>query len=219
MRFKFLLITVLLGSAACMAGNRENLDTISIRRAFIDLPVKDMDLLPRDTRLDMLDYFDADSLYMAPNSLKGASQIEVMTPDFLKIRLTPISKMVFKKLRMKDGSEIIMTLYTTGGDGDIRETDMKFYDSALNELPADRFFEAPVLQDFFNFKGDKEKKARIDKIMPFYTVAYKAEPASEVLSGKVTLEDVLLDENLQTLKKSLKPDLLWVWNGKRFIRK
>ncbi|MDE5796892.1 MAG: DUF3256 family protein, partial [Muribaculaceae bacterium] len=66
-------------------------DTISARRAFVELPATTLDLLPHDTRLDMLDYFDVDSIYRAPNTMDGRSWLETVTPNYVKLVMTSVS--------------------------------------------------------------------------------------------------------------------------------
>ena len=78
-KFLFLLTFALLPSVVVCGKKAEKPDTITARRAFIEMPSGVLDLLPKDTRLDMLDYYSNDSIWKAINNLRGISYLEKAT--------------------------------------------------------------------------------------------------------------------------------------------
>lgn len=206
----------LLSSLSCMGKGKESADTVTARRAFIEMPSGTLDLLPRDTRLDMLDYYDNDSIYRAPNNMRGTSFLQAVTPDFLSVQLTPVSSLQIKVHRMTNGREILMTIYTTGTESDSADSEIAFYDADLNPLPADRFFPTPKLSDFFDTKGYKTKMKEIEEILPFHAIVYTAAPGSDSVTGRLTYNDLLTVEDAHLIELFLKPSVNFIWNGKQY---
>lgn len=207
----FLLPTPARGKAT------ETPDTISPTRAFLDLPETTIELLSRNTRLDMLDYYKAGSASKATNNLKGKSYIKTMTPDFLEASLSPSSDMQFKTLKGKDGKEVVMVITTIGEEGDIRDSDVEFYDPALSLLESKRYFKYPKLADFVEIpKGYKTSVREIDEMLPFYTISLEASPENSNLVARIHLGEVLTIEDAKLLEMFLKPQITYIWNGKQY---
>lgn len=217
MRIRLALIFLtLLSSAMAFAKEREVTDTISARRAFLEMPAGVLDLLSHDTRLDMLTYYDNDSTYRATNNLNGLSTLQTVTPDFLSVQLTDVSSMQFKVLRLKDGKEILMTIYSTGGEGESIDSDIQFYDADLRPLKKEKYFPTPELGDFFDLKGYKTKLKEIREMMPFYTIMFEANPDNSNVTGTLTVGDTLTLEDLRIIEMFRKPNVTFLWNGKEF---
>ena len=191
-------------------------DTISARRAFVELPQSAIDLLPVDLRMDMLDYFDADSLLQATNPLMGVSVLKRLTPDFLEGKVTPSSLMQLKVLRQKGGGDIVMTIYTIGEAGDTQESDVRFYDASLIELPAQKFIKFPQLADFFDTKGYHTSMREIEDMIPYYSVVFEADPDNSGLTARLALGDILAVEDREIVSLLMKPGISYQWNGKQY---
>ena len=107
--------------------------TMTASDAFTEMPVSVLDMVDKSRRLDMLDYYAVDSIAKVPNTMEGVSYLEKVTPDYLKVCLTPVSTMTIKILPSKKG-DIIMVAYTVGGKDQAYDTDLKFFDTSFNEL-------------------------------------------------------------------------------------
>ncbi len=224
------LVTLLLATVFCTAafsafgadGNRAPVaKPMTAREAFVEMPVKVLDLLKRSTRLDMLDYYDVDSLWQATNTMDGVSVLEQVDSTYLRVRLTPASSLQIAMLPSKEkGGQVIMTLYTVGKKGEAADTDMEFYDTDMNLLPRERFFRHPEVKDFFHFpKNERDVLKEVEKEIEFPTVEYTAAPAP---SGAISLSGTLTSERRVSLelKEKMAPYALasrdWVWNGKQW---
>lgn len=206
----------LLPSLLCMGRKAESLDTISARRAFMEMPVGVLDLLSKDARFDMLAYYDNDSIYLQLNNLKGESFLEKVTDDFLSVRLTNVSTLQIKILELSSGEDIIMTVYTTGRKGEALDSDISFYDTNFEELPKEKYFPTPKISDFFQTKNKKISMKDIENIMPFYTIWFQASPDNSNVRGSITLDDIMTTEDRALVEDSVKPSVTFVWNGKSF---
>lgn len=209
------IILAMLPLLATAKGNESN-DTISARRAFLEMPSGNMDLLSKSTRTEMLIYYDNDSIYKAPNNQGGTSQLTKVTPDFLEVELTPSSTLQMKVLKTKDGKDILMTVHTIGAPGDTRDSEIAFYDARLQPLPTEKIFPTPKLETFFDTKGYKTKMKEVEEILPFHAYFFEASAESPDLTGRLSYDDLLTVEDAGIIQLLVKPQVTFKWDGKRF---
>lgn len=178
------------------------------REAFTYLDIPALDLLKRTTRLDMLDYLDADSVYKASNAMGGLSWIEKCTPDYIKVQLTPVSTLELKMLPTKKDGLVTMAVYTVGDESQSEDSQITFTDEKLHPLDASKFFKAPELKEFFDIpKGSLTSMKEIKEMIPFPTVAYSASPDSNDLTARLTVEKFMNLDDWNIVKLFLKPSI------------
>lgn len=201
----------------------EAADTITASSAFARLPLTVLDILRPSTRLDMLDYWNADSVWHAPNTLGGESLLERVGPDYLTVRLTEVSTLQICVLpRWKSHRlPLVMTLYTIGGKNEGGDTEISFFDSDLNPVSADKFFKAPETKDFFRAaKGSKVKVRELEAQLPFATVSYIGIPGNPFrMMGRLTAGAWLAEEAREALTPYLLKGIEWEWDGQKFVKK
>lgn len=190
-------------------------DTLTAGEVFVRLPLKTLDILRKTTRMDMLDYYAADSIYKAPNGMEGLSELVLVRPDYLDVKITPVTKMQI--LTFDTGKNpAAMTLYTIGGEGQAYDTDVAFFDASMQELPRKKYLQYPDILDFFDVP-DKQVKDRIEDIIPFPTIEFIPSPDSKDLQAKLTVGEFLGREDYDYIKKYMKSDpLIYRWNGKKY---
>lgn len=189
-------------------------DDLSASKVFAELPYEVLDLLRPSTRLDMLDYYNhADSLIVVQDALGGQSRLEEVAPDYLKVSVTPISTLEIKILPYKKG-QIIMTLYTVGAESGAKDTVVKFFDSALNPLVADKYLKVPDIKDFFNVKDSEIKESDLKDKIPFETIVYTTGPGDAPLIATLTTLTTLSKEDQELMAHSFTPSLSASWNSK-----
>ncbi|MDE7380507.1 MAG: DUF3256 family protein, partial [Muribaculaceae bacterium] len=174
-----------------------------------------LNLLKKSTRISMLHYFDADSIWKAPNAMEGVSELITVRPDYLKVRITDVSTLQIKLLPFRSG-QLVMTIYNIGkepgGDSDIR-----FYNSELQEIPSDKFIKMPQLKDFFDIpKGSLTTMKEIQGMLPFYTTIFNADADSTTLEAEITVGEYVSTDDYNILKLFMRPRLKYTWNGKKF---
>ncbi len=190
-------------------------DTVTASDAFVKLPLETLDLLSTSTRMDMLDFFAADSVYKAVNSMQGESFLKKVRPDYLEVSLTPVSVMSISMLPYRKG-EIVMTAYTIGDNDEAFDTDIEFFDGDYKKLPRDRFIRLPELDDFFSYP-DKKARERVEELIPFPTVKYVSDPDSLTLIATLTCDQIMSPEDMASIKKFMKSRLVYKWNGRKFV--
>ena len=194
-------------------------DTISVRRAFIEMPGSILDLLSRSTRLDMLDYYDADSLWMAPNALDGRSVLRKVTSDFIELQITSVSTLQIKVLPLKGKGDIVAVCYTIDSADASNDSELRFFNSQMQELPAKNFFKPLQLKDFFNIpKGSLTTMGEIRQMVPFPTVEYKLEAGNADLTARLTVKEYINQDDIKILELFQRPKLTFGWDGKKFVQ-
>lgn len=183
--------------------------------AFASLPLSVMDMIDKSRRLDMLDYYAADSIAKVPNTMEGLSYLEKVTPDYLRVCLTPVSSMTIKILPSKhDG--IIMIAYTVGGKDQAYDTDLRFFDMSFNELKRDKLIKQPSLDQFFAFLN-KDIREEVSGVIPFPTIRYIPDITGNGMTAELTVGHFLSREDRNLVSKYAKPSgLRYAWNGSKF---
>lgn len=191
-------------------------DTLTARNVFERLNSTALEILPHTTRLDMLDYWDVDSVYKASNAMEGLSWLETVTRNYLKVRITAVSTLEIKILPAKK-SNIIMTVHTIGDDVQAQDSDIKFYDENLNEIPADKHLKMPEVKDFFDIpKGSATSMKEIEDMIPFPTIAFSANPENDNLEARLTVEKYINEDDWNIAKLFFKPAITALWHKEKF---
>lgn len=217
---KAVLSMALLLSAtlSAVAKTVEAGDSLTATRVLADIPLEVLDMLRVSARLDMIDYYEQlDSLHTVNDALGGNSRLETVAPDYLKLSVTPVSTLEIKILPYKK-RDIVMTLYTTGGEGIAKDTEVAFFDADLRPLPVDKFLKRPDIADFFNLKESDISEKELKDILPFMAVEYSIGSEETPLRASLTTQEVLSEETKEILTPILKPSLTAEWKDKfRFI--
>ena len=193
-------------------------EPLTARVAFTELQSPALEILKRTTRLDMLDYWDADSIYKAKNAVMGLSWIETLSPDYIKVRLSEVSFCEIKLLPEKNG-RIVMTIYTVGDSVQAPDSQVDFYDTSLRPLDRKKYFKAPDLKDFFEIpKGSMTSMKEIREMVPFPTVEYSANAENNSISARLTVGEFMNLDDYNIVKLFLKPEITLEWKGKYKVK-
>ena len=193
-------------------------DTLTASDALLRMPAKTLDILTRGMRLDLLDYYRADSIYRVPNALEGFSYLHrPLTDDYVKVQVTPVTTFTIRLLPRGKNRRIIVTLYTIGDSLQAADSEIRFYDTALNELKRDKFFKPASTEDFLDLKGvDRKKRDELLRLVPFPTVEYTLSPDGTDMKARLTVGEFLGREDLATLEPYLRRDRIYRWTGSRY---
>ncbi|MDE5849529.1 MAG: DUF3256 family protein [Muribaculaceae bacterium] len=208
----FCLATIVAGHARTTAKNDSGL-TLTASKVFAEAPLEILDLLRPSTRLDMLDYYtQADSILSATNALGETSRLVRVTPDYLKVSVTPVSFLEIKLLPVGN-KQMVMTLYTTGDESMARDTEVRFFDSQLKPLETGKFLKAPHLKDFFTLKGSGIDGDELLEKIPYTAVEYSIGPGEAPLTAKLTTLQSISKEVRDLLSPFMLPSLSSQWKG------
>lgn len=211
----FLVMALVLGSVYGVWGQEAKGKAMNGREIFANLQIPELDLLKKTTRLDMADYWAADSVYKAVNGLGGVSELEALTEDYVKVRMTPVSTVELKLLPVKGKDRIVACVYTVGSDTQAEDSQITFFDNELQPLDTKKYFKQPDLKDFFELpKGSATTMKEIREMVPFPTVAYSLAADSDDLTARLTVEKYINLDDWNIIKLFLKPEIKAEWKGK-----
>lgn len=218
--FFWMLTFTLLGANDIFAENSKEKSCdethLTARDVFTKLECPALEILPLSRRLDMLDYWDTDSIYKASNVMEGLSWLEAMTDDYLKVHITNVSNLEIKILPDKK-SELVMTVYTIGSDSQAQDSQIDFYDCNLTKLETGKYFEMPDLKNFFEIpKGSITSMKEIKDMIPFPTMAFSISEKGYFLTARLTVEDYMNVDDWNIIRLFLKPSIESEWKKEKF---
>ncbi|MDE6753046.1 MAG: DUF3256 family protein [Muribaculaceae bacterium] len=203
-----------LTSLSAEGAGKEESPKFNAREVFANLHTPGLEQLSKTTRLDMADYWEADSVFKVAGSLGGASWLEALTADYARVRVTPVSTVEIKILPYKK-DKIVACLFTVGDSVQAKDTEVNFYDASLRPLNKKKFFSAPDLSQFFEIpKGSSTSMKEIREMVPFPTVAYSLSPENTEMTARLTVEDYINPDDWHIIRLFLKKDLKAIWKGK-----
>lgn len=205
----------LTGAATAPRGSVDSV--FNAQSAFIRMPAQTLDLLTSSMRLDMIDYYRADSIAEIQNALEGLSHpIRPMSDSYLKVQVTPVTTLTVRMLPYGKG-QIAASAYTIGDSLQAADTELRFYDKNMTELKRDKFIKLASTEDFFNFDGvDSKTRKEMLALVPFPTVEYSFEPDSNRLHAYLTVGEFLGQETVKKITPYLRRDRCYEWDGKKY---
>lgn len=203
---KHLLTLALMGAA--LTGMAQT----SAADLFTSAPQNVFPLLDQNTRLDMVDYYKNGMSTPSQNSLDGRSLITEMTPASLTVKMTDSSAMQIVELKGSKGSVValISTVATPGLDSNI-----KFFDSDWKPLPTESYFVKPGWKEWLTDSG-RQNQDEVTMQVPFMLASYRIDPESGTLTLTNNLSHFLDKALYDDLSTSLRPQLVYLWNGKNY---
>lgn len=187
---------------------------MNIRDVFANLHTPGLETVRKSARLDLTDYWEADSVHKVVTIAGGAAWLEALTADYLRVRVSPVSVVELRILPVGT-KKIVGCVYTVGDSVQAKDSEINFYDSSLRPLDKKKYFKTPELEEFFNIpKGEESIFKEIREEVPFPTVAYSFSPDNTTLTARLTVEDYVSPDCLPLLRKYMQKDLTAKWKGK-----
>lgn len=221
-RFFCILLTlgIFTSIAAPMSAQSVELDMGPAAKFFTDMPLSVMEFINKNRRLDMLDYYAADSIHRVPNGMEGFSFLEKVTPDYLKAQITPQSTMEICVLPIKNDT-IYQCIYTLSTQDQANDSEIKFYTSDYTPLETSKYIRLPQLKDFINQSSmakneRKDIMQRIEGLLPFTTITFASNPANKSLNAQLTSEQLCPPAEFDRIRKYITPSITYNWTGTKY---
>lgn len=179
--------------------------------AFTSAPDVVLPLLPKNTRLDMIDYFNSGTSIASKNKLDGEARILSLTDKVLRFTMSEVSE--YQVVVLKYGKEEIIALIETLKTP-IADSRISFYNSRWEPIEKSCFKE-PELKTWLTKVGSK----KIDDVraaLPFMLVQYEYNSEDNTLTLTSNAEQFLSREAYSGISQWLKPSLKYAWIGKKF---
>lgn len=182
---------------------------------FVNAPVAIFPTLDRNTRLDMVDYFNAGSDKPSKNAMKGDARVLSISPEQIKISTSPVAEYSITLLDAKGypRGKVLMVSRTISAPA--KDTSMKFYTVEWKEIPG--MFQVPMLDDWM-LKEARKNKDDVQNAVPFVMASMTYAPESKRLTFVNNIGDYIPEEALGLARNSLSQTIVYIWNGKKFVR-
>ena len=219
-KFMMLMVAVLSSTSLHFTTYAKETELGPAAKFFTDMPLEVMELINRSHRLDMLDYYAADSIAEVPNGMEGFSRLIKVTPDYLKVQITPESTMSISVIPAKPDT-IYQCIYSIGKEGIANDSELRFYTSDFVQLPTQKLIQAPVLTDFINIhtipgKERKEITRQLESMIPFTSITYETDSGSPVVTAHLTSHALIKSPETDKYMQYLKPTINFIWTGKKY---
>lgn len=190
-----------------------------LKSLFIALPDSLSPLLTKVNREDFGDFLASDMKAEVRNRFGKTSEMTELTDDYLRLKLTSASAVEMKLLPVNDSVKVICVVHTYTAPA--ADSHLAFYDTAWQELPADRFLSCPEENLFYRIpqnpvQADSLKNLRSSADM--YLLKAELDSGKPTLSFVYTTPDYLDKETAGKLEPYLrKTPLVYEWREGRFV--
>ena len=192
----------------------------TIRELFADEPDDIFILLPKSTRLDMLDYFDVGKMVKVENSLssgKKVSRLLKVTDSSIDVAVTQSSQVSMTLLTSAKADSVIAVVQTY--QVPYFDSQISFYDVDWNKLNTSKYFDAPTVKSFILPGTDKKIVNDILQSVKFSLISYCIEQADNgdvTLTASLNLEGVMVKEDYDRIKDYLSKTIVYRLSNLKF---
>ena len=192
----------------------------TIRELFADEPDDIFILLPKSTRLDMLDYFDVGKMVKVENSLssgKKVSRLLKVTDSSIDVAVTQSSQVSMTLLTSAKADSVIAVVQTY--QVPYFDSQISFYDVDWNKLNTSKYFDAPTVKSFILPGTDKKIVNDILQSVKFSLISYSIEQADNgdvTLTASLNLEGVMVKEDYDRIKDYLSKTIIYRLSNLKF---
>ena len=192
----------------------------TIRELFADEPDDIFILLPKSTRLDMLDYFDVGKMVKVENSLssgKKVSRLLKVTDSSIDVAVTQSSQVSMTLLTSAKADSVIAVVQTY--QVPYFDSQISFYDVDWNKLNTSKYFDAPTVKSFILPGTDKKIVNDILQSVKFSLISYSIEQADNgdvTITASLNLEGVMVKEDYDRIKDYLSKTIVYRLSNLKF---
>lgn len=185
---------------------------LTASEAFTSAPRSVFPLLDNNTRLDMVDYFNAGVQRPSEKATDGTSVITSMTPEVVTVKLSDASQVEICVLPASP-QPIIMLITTVRTPAD--DSSVAFYTSDWKPLASKGILNAPTLDDWLT---DKSKRIDVEMTVPFMLASAKYNGTTGELVFTNNLATFLTNEVYKDIAPVMRPSITYKWNNKSFSK-
>lgn len=182
------IVTLILAMLVAVGGEAR-----TIRDFFASEPGQVFMLLPKTTRLDLLDYYDNGQLVYARNNMGMGTKLIKVEDNFINIRMSD-SKTVQMLLVTAKKDSVIAVIETV--ETPVADSHISFYDTSWMPLPASKFFAMPTMESFVLKTVDKAKREQLlqDIVFPLISLNFEGDDHTTLVARHGLKEFLVKDE-------------------------
>ena len=185
----------------------------AMSKSFLAMPDDVMPLLSTINRADFIDFWASHMTAKVTNKLKGHSEMDQLSSDYLHIKTENSSEVAIKLIPIKKDTVICM-VYTVHAP--LADSHIELYNLQWERLSEKNFLEQPQLKDFFVELSDtisETEKQNFQMAVAPLTIYLRSiilSPNNTNLTFFLTSVKELTDEQQKTMKPYLKDSIVVV---------
>lgn len=189
------------------------------KTCFKNMPDSLCPLLSAVNRADFIDFLESKMKAEVTNNFGGKSEMTELSPDYIRVQMTPQSTWQMKLLPVNDSTKVICTVSTVCAPA--CDSHINFYTTDWKELPAASYLPAlPAMDDFILQAPDtvdvyEYQAARRQADMLLVKTDLSAKDAA--LTFTFTTPDYMEKEAAEKLKPFIRRPIAYTWSQGRFI--
>lgn len=189
------------------------------KTCFKNMPDSLCPLLSAVNRADFIDFLESKMKAEVTNNFGGKSEMTELSPDYIRVQMTPQSTWQMKLLPVNDSTKVICTVSTVCAPA--CDSHINFYTTDWKELPAASYLPAlPAMDDFILQAPDTVdiydyQAARRQADMLLVKTDLSAKDAA--LTFTFTTPDYMEKEAAEKLKPFIRRPIAYTWSQGRFI--
>lgn len=189
------------------------------KTCFKNMPDSICPLLSAVNRADFIDFLESKMKAEVTNSFGGKSEMTELSPDYIRVQMTPQSTWQMKLLPVNDSTKVICTVSTVCAPA--CDSHINFYTIDWKELPAASYLPAlPAMDDFIIQAPDtvdiyEYQAARRQADMLLVKTDLSAKDAA--LTFTFTTPNYMEKEAAEKLKPFIRRPIAYTWNQGKFI--
>lgn len=201
--------------ATTIIAMTSNIQARTIRDFFLSEPSVLLELTDKNTRMDLLDYYDNGRIVTTENTLGNDTELISVNDTLLSIQTS------------KSGS-IDMWLNTTPKDTMIivnatvkapaADSKLMFFNKDWKQLEAKKFFTPPTINDYIIIPDKSTKKKKdIDDMIDISFISYTLNPKTGDITATQNLEEFLSKEDWAKISPYLKKEIKYSLKGDKYL--
>lgn len=189
------------------------------KTCFKNMPDSICPLLSAVNRADFIDFLESKMKAEVTNNFGGKSEMTELSPDYIRVQMTPQSTWQMKLLPVNDSTKVICTVSTVCAPA--CDSHINFYTTDWKELPAASYLPAlPAMDDFIIQAPDtvdvyEYQAARRQADMLLVKTDLSAKDTA--LTFTFTTPDYMEKEAAEKLKPFIRRPIAYTWSQGRFI--
>lgn len=189
------------------------------KTCFTNMPDSLSPLLTAVNRADFIDFLESKMKAEVTNRFGGKSEMTELTPDYIRVQVTPQSSWQMKLLAVNDSTKLICAVSTVCAPA--CDSHIDFYTTDWKALPSASYLPAlPVMDDFIASASDtvdvyQYQDARLQADMLLMKADLSGKDAT--LTFTFTTPDYMEKEAAEKLKPFLRRPVSYVWKEGKFV--
>lgn len=169
-------------------------------------------------RKDLIDLYEAKQHAVIKNQLGGITQVDTMSYDFIKIKLSALTDIEIKLIQNQtDTTGIIVVNKTIKGQ--YPESNLSFYTTSWNSIPSTSLFTAPSWIDFIKKDTPAEIKEELIHELAYRNVSYELIPGSnQIIATPSFLKSFSKEATEKWHTYFEETPIIYNWNEGRYVR-